>query len=433
VNKFLFASILMSLKLSDVFAASTEASYRMSVRHQLGYHLMGPKQDLATNRILLDANQSLSWKSGFEAQISGRLRSESAYGSNPDRFTAEQASKDSSEIEWRDVYLQYKKGPILFRLGQQQIVWGEAFGFFYADLVNPKDLRESALFGLFEFADLRDPIPLADFQVRGRDWTLQAIYAPFASKNRLPRWNSPLSPLKTSDLNGGVNPTVDIIDDVKLDESEGDFGGRISKRWGSVDLSIFGFSYLDRMPYFEVVSFQPAPFFLQIRERQTRVQSYGLTATYDWDGYLIRFESVFTQDRKFNLIDQGIGVEEGQDSTAVLGLDFPTSSVWMLSLQLSHNWIEGLSEDPATAKRRQSLAAFRISRDIGSKQSLELMSHILLEDGSHYHAGRWIFARSSRLEYLFGVEVLEGSKSSLFGRIREGSRALVGIRGFFDG
>jgi hypothetical protein len=43
--------------------------------------------------------------------------------------------------------LQYKRNKFQLRFGNQQLVWGEAFGFFFADIINPKDTREFGLGG----------------------------------------------------------------------------------------------------------------------------------------------------------------------------------------------------------------------------------------------------------------------------------------------
>lgn len=46
------------------------------------------------------------------------------------------------EIQLRDAYLDILYPKLNIRLGHQQIVWGEALGQFFADVVVPKDLRE---------------------------------------------------------------------------------------------------------------------------------------------------------------------------------------------------------------------------------------------------------------------------------------------------
>ena len=54
----------------------------------------------------------------------------------------------------RETYLDVSAGDWDFRLGRQQIVWGEMVGLFFADVVSAKDLRE---FVLPDFDYLRIP------------------------------------------------------------------------------------------------------------------------------------------------------------------------------------------------------------------------------------------------------------------------------------
>ena len=82
---------------------------------------------------------------------------EAAYGANRGRYSDAVRERDSHELLMRDFYLEYKSGTALVRLGNQQVVWGEAFGFYFADIVNPKDLRE---YGLGDLTDQRLQVPM---------------------------------------------------------------------------------------------------------------------------------------------------------------------------------------------------------------------------------------------------------------------------------
>lgn len=55
--------------------------------------------------------------------------------------------KDDQEwdLELRDAFFDYSQGSFDWRIGKQQIVWGEAMALFVADIINAKDLREYVL------------------------------------------------------------------------------------------------------------------------------------------------------------------------------------------------------------------------------------------------------------------------------------------------
>jgi len=72
--------------------------------------------------------------------------------------------------EWlRDCYLDFNKGPWFFRLGKQQVAWGQADGIAILDRVNPFDLRE---YWLPDQVDIRIPL-----------WMLNINYSPKLNSN----------------------------------------------------------------------------------------------------------------------------------------------------------------------------------------------------------------------------------------------------------
>jgi len=406
--------------------------YRIIVRSQLGSFLTEPFSDLATNRLMLDMSQSLKRSEWLYGAVSVRTRAEAAYGSNTERYSAMQAREESSEISLRDTYLQLKRKSVSLKLGYQTVVWGEAFGFFFADLVNPKDLRESILTGLFDQADLELPIPLANLQWFGSDSSIQLLYGPDAYTNKLPTKTSSYFPLAVSNF-GITLDQLTVKTDPELDEAKGDYGGRISYRIYSLDLSVFGWNHLDHMPYFRLISYIPGVS-MNLEERQARVMSYGLTATFETGSLLWRSELVRTDGRKFNVLSTGVLTNRDfTESVAVLGVDLPTIDKWTVGLQGSYNWLSSSSVKPIIRETSTGTLGIRLARDYLSGQGLEFTHLMATHDGSSLSTLKWNFARSSRLEYILGVESMQGHRGSNFGAFREQSRFLIGIRGVFDG
>ena len=66
-------------------------------------------------------------------------------------------SDDDYILDFPSLYLDYAKGPLWIRVGQQQIAWGEALFFRVADMANGLDLRRHLFFdfGAEEYADER--------------------------------------------------------------------------------------------------------------------------------------------------------------------------------------------------------------------------------------------------------------------------------------
>ncbi len=62
-----------------------------------------------------------------------------------DNYSEKVEEDQEADSDLRDAFMDISLGNWDFRLGKQQIVWGEAVGIFMADVVNAKDLREFIL------------------------------------------------------------------------------------------------------------------------------------------------------------------------------------------------------------------------------------------------------------------------------------------------
>ncbi|MGC1818018.1 MAG: DUF1302 family protein, partial [Casimicrobiaceae bacterium] len=82
------------------------------------------------------------------------------------------------DLVLRENYIDFGKGDWDFRLGRQQIVWGEMVGLFFADVVSAKDLRE---FILPSFDELRIPQWAGRAEYFKGDFHAEAIWIPVPS------------------------------------------------------------------------------------------------------------------------------------------------------------------------------------------------------------------------------------------------------------
>lgn len=405
-------------------AASSEGpdnSYRVRLRTQQGYFLRKPLTDLATSRMYLDAEQRLKGASHWQVLMSGRLRVEGAYGQNQSRFSQAMSDKESVELELRDTYLHLSEGGFSARLGIQTVVWGETFGFFYADVVNPKDLRESVLTGLADQADLRKPVPMANLQWLGENSSFQAIYVMGPASHKIPDEGSPFFPLKSP----GALP-LSLVDKTKESRPDGDWGARIGHNFGNLDMSVFWFDHRDRMPFYELDVFN-------VNSRLKRTRAVGLTGTWQWGEHLFRLEEVSFSKRRFNTVERNV-IEnfDADNHIAVLGWDLPPANDWRFGTQFSMDLIDA-NHTPWRRKKSESLVSARLSKEWSKGHTVQLISAYNTNDRSSLTTFKASCALSSSLEFLFGLESMQGKRASQFGSINEGSRVMLGLRGTFGG
>jgi hypothetical protein len=424
--------IFISLLLPLVSHAESGAVFTFtgSGEDRLGVHTTYPNT-MSTHfqSIYLEQRfKSDHWSGTF----SGRAWNESAYANSSNDYPTNLIQKDSQDISLRDFYIQYKTSDLFFRAGNQQVVWGEAFGFFYSDIVNPKDLRDG---GFRDFEAVRRPLPMLNLKYT-RDWaSLQGIYVvkPFYNINPLP--GSDFAPYNSQISISQLNIVRTDSDDIKIGNDE--YGGRLSLTFLGLDTSFFVFSYNDRSPYYAVDASTQLPKYLALQELHSRVVSSGLTASLDLSGFVVRFEGLKTLNRIYPLIATGFGGVPSlsnfstSETVYVFGVDAPTFEKFNLGVQYSNNHLDAIA--PGLLRTQdQTLLSIRLSRFFG-RQSSQIVYGNETSDQGNILQFEHLIPIGNSLEFKFGVDVFDGPNTSQFGQIRRASRAYSSFKFFFKG
>lgn len=146
---------------------------------------------------------------------------------------------DDYMIDIAALYLDYNKGPLWLRLGQQQIAWGEAVFFRVFDVPNGLDLRRHSILGVAaeEYSDSRVP----SLGIRGsyrfdNDWEFESYVQQFRP--------SVLPPLETPYNFVSSQFVIDQSTGWEDKKDEFNFGARLSGSVGDFDLQ---FMYSSRI------------------------------------------------------------------------------------------------------------------------------------------------------------------------------------------
>jgi hypothetical protein len=382
---------------------------------------------LASNRYrgYLEAEQDISTSGKFV--LGGRATHDLMSNFQGEEFRDDFSRNKKPEIELWNAFGEYRKDGYRLRVGQQQIAWGETFGFFYADLVNPKDLRERSLGRLSE---LRLPTPMANLQWSGDSLSVQFLYLPFFKPDRNPTPKSDFFPnLTGSNLPAGL--TVDTSAGYKLDDSQGDVGGRISGTVKGVDISVLYFDYIDRQPYYTMTPTFPT---IVLDRRYRRIQSTGLTFSTELEGgWIIRSENVYTPSRSFNSFDvMGLTETKSSQRVHVLGIDAPKWEKAYFGLQLSNDSLKG-GKTPFQRPRDLSLASFRIAYDLPEESMIEALIASALGSGGELIQATYTRPLSDIHELEIYWDQFHGGPTTFFGQTEKASRIYIGFRGAFNG
>ena len=133
------------------------------------------------------------------------------------------------------LYLDYNKGPVWLRVGNQQIAWGEALFFRVFDVVQGLDLRRHSVLGVAaeEYSDSRIPSPAIRGSYRFENgWELEG-YAQQFRPSILPRPGTPYSLVAEAF-------TVYEEPGYAQDEDDIDVGFRYSGQWNDFRSVIHG-------------------------------------------------------------------------------------------------------------------------------------------------------------------------------------------------
>lgn len=330
--------------------------------------------------------------------------------------------KNTREIYLGDNYLKYKSSSWVLQTGYQDVGWGEAFGFNYADIVNPKDLRETFY---TDYADSRLPLFLVNFKYFFENGSLQLIYSPEPRFSRA---------LPVDLFTRGVLPQTNIktnMEDTPNFFKTNEYGGKLSTSFWGIDASLFYFSYLDRDASYVLKSATLTN--IELDETHSKVKTAGISmASTLYDNFVFRTDIVHTQDKKINSVSGASLLSTPVDMTnMVLSLDTPTYSNFSGVLVLATS---RLSKDlpQAFRKQNQTFSIAKVSYDLGSEKAIDLSYTHEFNENGHAVQSLFTWPVNSTLEVRVGAETYWGDQNSQLSKIKNISNVFFGIKNYFQ-
>lgn len=227
----------------------------------------GPSHESSTLGYV-SAGATGKWK-GFDVDLG--LRAESYGGLR------------SSRLEILSASLAKSYGPFQLRMGWQKIAWGETFGFYIADLVNPRDYSNP---WLNDIDWMRLSVPALQFKWLGDALSIETVLTPIPRRPLLP--NQKQVGL-SRDFAIPLEGYPEYPHERKLQSMEG--GARIGylTSWGT-DFSLIGYRHWNRNLVYEA-SFASGAFSLNpVLHRTT---TWGVCASHAFEAIVLRMDSVY--------------------------------------------------------------------------------------------------------------------------------------------
>ncbi len=301
--------------------------YSGFLRQETAYRLPSPN-NFSKIKQLAVVDLKFLFNDTVHMKIGGRAWYDAVYDLT-DQYPTDVENQMREEVALRDAYLDFFLPKLNIRLGHQQIVWGEAIAQFFADVVNPRDLRE---FILPTFDYIRLPIWAIDlryFFLPNATWEIVASPDQTVDKLALPGADFSFFPAVGSFFIPAPPPGVGVVL-LPADQPDTNFttwnaGTRITYLVGGWDLSWLFYTSLDHQPaLFKTLSFDAntGQTNILINQQFRRVYHYGFTFSKGVKSSIVRGEFVLTQGRYFNTDNlQNQGVAQRPAISYVLGFD----------------------------------------------------------------------------------------------------------------
>jgi hypothetical protein len=327
------AATSMDALFGDNSKKDAEAGVKFNgfAQMELAYTIAAPAHwSRMLTRAEVDATGAFSpevrWK------LSGRVDYDAVYDLT--RFYSPAVAHDARlNFLARENYVDISANDWDFRLGRQQIVWGEMVALFAADVVSAKDLRE---FILPDFNLIRIPQWATRAEYFKNDFHAEFIWVPVATYDEIGVPGSEFYP--------GLPPPppgfAKVIRDERFpDRSFGhtNYGVRLSLLRAGWDLAGYYYGSMDQSPtFYRTVVTRPQPAFIY-EPRHERIDQAGFTLSKDFGVALFKAETVYTSGRRYSVDDLSDvdGVVRQNTLDWVTGIEFglPVLTDTRLNLQ----------------------------------------------------------------------------------------------------
>jgi hypothetical protein len=332
-------------------------------------------------------------------------------------------------LELRDVYWEQRLSRGIARLGKQQIVWGRLDGIKVLDVLNPQNFRE---FIVDDFGDSRISLWSAYLDVSLGDWRVEAALIPDFTTHEIPEpgaWFELRAPrFRFGAEPGSPSPPESAEDDGNaLDD--GALGLRLSRSFGSLDVSALAYSGRDHEPLGRVRGEGNE---IVIERFHRRRELLGASAETAFGAVALRAEAAYQPSRVFNTRgDAGLLTAEADQFSAGIAADVDGPLGVFLNLQLL--WDEVL-DAPADLVRpaRDRVATVFLRRNFAYETvHLEARWYHSVDDGDNLYKVTLDYEVAEDTSVYLSGDWFEGTPVGLFGQFDSRDRVVVGLRHTF--
>jgi hypothetical protein len=303
----------------------------------LAYIFAGTKHWSNFNNTLELSAQG-STANGMGWKLSGRVNYNPIYNLT-DYYPSSVGDDETFEAMFRETYIDLGAGDWEFRLGRQNIVWGEMVGVFVADAVSAKDLRQ---FLLPDFDMIRIPQWAARGEYFSGDFHAEAVWIPYMTYDNIGVPGMDFYPFTPPVAPGYQSVIADEQQPHGLDDSA--YGGRLSWIKDGWDVSGFYYTTNDPTPAYSRQTSLNTIIYTPIHKR---IYQLGATLGKDLGPMVLKAEALYTHDRLVSTLDplDADGLVKQNIFDYIIGLEWSFPQETRFNMQFFQRWIPNANPD----------------------------------------------------------------------------------------
>jgi hypothetical protein len=332
-----------------------------------------------------------------------------------------------ADFFWRETYLDFSAGPLDFRVGAQNIVWGDVVGFFVADVVSPRDLRQ---FLLPSFDIIRAPQWAVRAEYFKGDSHLELVWIPYPSYDNVGKPGSDFYPVR---LPSPTTPAqaAPFLDPQKPAQTlaNSNYGIRGNTLVAGWDLALFYYKSYSRSPTFYTLPGPSAALPVVVQPLYDRIWQVGGTLNKDLGQLVLHAEGVYTDGQSYASTDPAApqGVLPRNTFDWVVGTDFTLPHDVKLNVQL----FQRLYDHSASTLVVQT-GDFGVTAQLAGKITAAWEPQLLwiqtFGGGGALIRPRLNWYPAKNTAFGFGVDIFTGADSGVFGRYNNRDRVYGEVR-----
>jgi hypothetical protein len=387
----------------------------------LAYTFAGTKHWSNFNN-MLDLSTQGRTANGIGWKLSGRVNYNPIYDLT-NYYPSSVGDDETFEAMFRETYIDVGAGDWEFRLGRQDIVWGEMVGVFVADAVSAKDLRQ---FILPDLDMIRIPQWAARAEYFSGDVHAEAVWIPYMTYDNIGVPGMDFYPFTPPVVPGYQSIIADEQQPHGLDDSA--YGGRLSWIKDGWDFSGFYYTTNDMTPAY---SRQTSLTTITYTPIHKRIYQLGATLGKDLGPMVLKAEALYSRDKLISTLDplDIDGLVKQNIFDYIVGLEWSFPQETRFNVQFFQRWFPDYNPDIVADELNSGVSVLLSTQALHPKLEPEilLLSSLNRVDWMAQFKLAWKPGGNWRVES--GLAFFRGSAGSgLFGNYDNNDQIYTNVR-----